>query len=74
MPTFKGLPQIIREQIKQTSTKQRAFPPNSTEAKLLDQDKKYILIQDTNIEGVYKWGVSAWGTDSVIGVDFPEDR
>jgi hypothetical protein len=70
---FKGLTETIQEQISKT-VQEHVHPPISQEAIYFNQDSRYNTPTiDNSIKGVFKWGVSIWGIDPIIGKDFPDE-
>jgi hypothetical protein len=71
---FRGLSQIIREEIKQTVPSEHIHPSITEEANLLGQNTRYFTdTRDKTITNVFRWGYSVWGIDQVIGVKYPTD-
>lgn len=71
---FRGLSQIIREEIKQNVPTEHVHPATTEEATMLGQNTKYLFgTSPQSITGVFVWGYSVWGVDQVIGVKYPSD-
>ena len=75
MATFRSLSSIIREQIENNKTPEHVHPAITETAELAGQNIKFYFNTNTSysIEGVFKWGFSTWGSDTIIGIKFPED-
>lgn len=75
MAIFRSLSSIIQEQINTNAIKEHVHPSITETAELVGQNIKYSFNTNTpsSIEGVFKWGFSTWGSDTIIGIKFPED-
>lgn len=72
MASFKGLSEIVREQIAITK-ETTEFPAATPEAAYFGTNTNFIAAQQDTTPDVFIWGVSTWGIESIVGADFPED-
>jgi hypothetical protein len=74
MAQFRGLSDIIKEQISKNTSNGHTHPSATETATLVGQNLGLFAdIRPTAITGVFRWGYSTWGVDTIIGVGFPED-
>ena len=72
MARFKGLTQIIQEQIAET-VKYNTRPPISPH---IIETGQSILFQENfsqKIKGIFIWGESVWGIDRVVNAWYPDE-
>lgn len=74
MAIFRGLSEIIREQIRINVPLEHTHPISTEEATLVGQNTgQFTNTSATPVTGVFRWGYSTWGVDTIIGVKLPSD-
>jgi hypothetical protein len=73
MAVFKGLSQIIHEQINNEVTPIK-FSPDTAEAITTGQHVNYVNASESQpVSSVFRWGYSVWGVDKIIDKWFPNE-